>query len=183
MISTLENLTPAAPLASASPSRSVGGKKTAHPKEIRETVQVLFFAGIPPHAITAKTGVPKHTVQKWATRGGWVAARDALAQHIDGAVASTIAEKLSQRSEQLQDALSGELVEQTQVLREHPPRSVGDLIKGRSATVKTIVDSSDKLFGWNQSSGPGCLVQIGLVNELMPQERLAKSATEPAVNV
>jgi hypothetical protein len=81
-------------------------------------------------------------------------------------VTSTIAEKLSQRSEQLQDALSGELVEQTQVLREHPPRSVGDLIKGRSATVKTIVDSGDKLFGWSKQEGPGCLIQIGMVEQL-----------------
>ena len=70
-------------------------------------------------------------------------------------------------SEQLQDALSSELVEQTNVLREHPPRSVSDLIK-RSATTKTLVDSGDKLFGWSKQEGTGCLIQIGYLKELRP---------------
>ena len=190
------------PPVSLSLSRSVGGKKTAHPKEIRETVQVLFFASIPPHAITAKTGVPKHTVQKWATRGGWVAARDALAQHIDGAVASTIAEKLKRRSEEVRDKLSKGVVAQADILAEHPPKSFTDVAgrkgkRGHAETSLTLINASEKLFGWNQQSGPGCLIQNNYLSELegrpAPQEQPAcvdvpsvepkPAATDPAVNV
>jgi len=168
MIDSVENLFPASPNASQTSSRSVGGKKTAHPPELRDTVKALFFASIPPHAIEAKTGVSKNTIQKWASRGGWVASRDALAQHIDGAVAATLAQKLAQRSEQIQDALSSELVEQTNVLRDSPPRSVCDLTKGRTSTVKTLVDSGDKLFGWSKKDQPTTLVQVGYLRELEP---------------
>lgn len=174
MVSTVENAVLVAPKRTSPRSRQ-------HDQKVREQCEALYKSGWMPAQISKQTDVPKGTITQWAKRYHWTETRDKVGQILQKGVASTIAEKLAQRSEQLQDALSNELVEQTQVLREHPPRSVGDLIKGRSATVKTIVDSGDKLFGWNQQSGPGCLIQIGMVEKLTAGTDYDRTrATEPA---
>ena len=134
---------------------------------LRELCEALYKSGYLPAVIAKQTGLKKTTIATWADRYHWRESRDKVVQQNENGVVATIAEKLAQRSEQFQDALSNELVEQAQVLREQPPRSVGDLIKGRSATVKTIVDSGDKLFGWSKSDVPKCLVQVGEMNMLL----------------
>jgi transposase-like protein len=157
-----------------SPGRSVGGKKTPHSKEVRETVHALYVAGVPPLRISRKTGVSHNTVRKWAQRHKWTLGRDALDRHTDGAVVSTVAEKIAQRSEEVRDKLSQGLVSQADILAEHPPKSFEDIAggkgkRGHAETSLTLINASEKLFGWNQQSGPGCLVQINYLADLRPR--------------
>jgi hypothetical protein len=154
-----------------------------HDPAMREQCEALYKSGWMPAQISKRTDVPKGTITQWAKRYHWTESRDKVGQILQKGVMDTIAEKLAQRSEQLQDALSSELVEQTNVLRESPPRSVGDLIKGRSATVKTIVDSGDKLFGWSKQEGSGCLIQIGYLQELRPDPAMPAIELTVAENV
>jgi hypothetical protein len=161
MDSTVENAEAIAPKRTSPRSRQ-------HCPAIREQCEALYKSGWLPAAISKQTDVPKGTITQWAKRYHWTETRDKVGQILQKGVAATIAEKLAQCSELIQDALSSELVEQANVLRDSPPRSVGDLIKGRSATVKTIVDSGDKLFGWSKQEGKGCLIQIGYLKELQP---------------
>lgn len=181
MVAPVENIVPASPLASHSPPRRVGGKMTAHPAEVREIVHALYVAGVPPLRIARQTGVPHNTVRKWAQRHKWTLGRDALDRHTDGAVEATIAEKISRRSEHTRDRLSAELVNQADILAEHPAKSVAEIaggrgVNGRATTLSTIVSAADKLYGWSKHNEPNTLVQINYVADLRP----AEPATEPA---
>ena len=184
MVSTVENLVPPSLPASPSPSRSVGGVKTAHPPELRETVHALYVAGVPPLRISKQTGVPHNTVRKWAQRHKWTLGRDALDRHTDEAVASTIAEKISRRSEEVRDKLSHGIVAQVDILTKEPPKNFTDVAggkgkRGHAEISLTLINASEKLFGWSKQDGPSVVLAVGYERELRP----AKPAIEPAVNV
>jgi len=166
--------------------RRISPRSRQHDLVVREQCEALYKAGWMPAQISKETGVPKGTITQWAKRYHWTEKRDKIALGTGKNVATTVAHELEYRSAELRDSLSAELLDQAEVLRQNPPRSVGSLINGRAATVKTIVDSGDRLFGWNKPDGQGCLVQIGIVKQLCPdtpQEPPAKPATEPAGNV
>jgi hypothetical protein len=69
MIDSVENLAAASPEASHLPSKSVSGKKTAHPIEVRERVYSLYVSGVPALEIEKQTGVPVNTIRKWRQAG------------------------------------------------------------------------------------------------------------------
>jgi hypothetical protein len=150
---------------------------------VRQQVEALYKSGYLPAVIATQTGLKKTTIATWADRYHWRESRDKVVRQNENGVAATVAYKLERRSSELRDSISAELLDQAQMLRQYPPKSVGSLINGRSATVKTIVDSGDKLFGWNKQDGPGCMVQVGIVAQFMPQEPPAKPAIEPAGSV
>ena len=172
---TLENAELVAPKRTSPRSRQID-------LSVRQQAEALYKSGYLPAVIARQTGLKKTTIATWADRYHWRESRDKVVQQNENGAVATVARELERRSAQLRDSISAELLDQTQVLREHPPRSVGDLIKGRSATVKTIVDSGDKLFGWSKSDGPTCLILHNEVTELAaPQQKPV--TTEPAVNV
>jgi len=199
MISTIEKLAPASPVvvngngngngnrfaavaelpavrppASLSLSRSVGGKKTAHSKETRETVHGLYVSRVPALEIENRTGVPVNTIRKWQQRLNWTPNRDGSGKPADGKADSTIAGELDRRSGEVKDNLSRSLVAQSAILAKERPKTIADVAgekgkKGHAETSLTVINASEKLFGWNQQSGPGCLVQINYLADLRPR--------------
>ena len=84
-------------------------------------------------------------------------------------------------SDEVRELLAVEAVKQASELAAKP--------KNSASTFKTVVDAADKLFGWSRKDTPGCLIQVGIMQQALPeqpktpQEQPAKPATEPAGNV
>jgi hypothetical protein len=176
MDSTIEN-------AEAIAAKRISPRSRQIDVSLRARVEALYKSGYLPAVIAKLTGLKKATIATWADRYHWREARDKVVQQNENGVVATIARTLEHYSAEVQGHLSAELLDQAQVLREHPPRSVGDLIKGRSTTVKTVVDSADKLFGWSQREAPSALIQVNYLAEMKlktPLEPPAEPATEPA---
>ena len=164
--------------------KRVSPRSCQHDLRVREQCEALYKSGWMPAQISKQTGVNRGTIFQWAKRYGWTESRDKVGQLLANGVAATIAEKISQRSEEVRDKLSQGLVSQADILADHPPKSFTDVAggkgtRGHAETALTLINASEKLFGWNQQSGPGCLIQVNYLNDIAP----AKPATEPAVNV
>jgi hypothetical protein len=194
MIATIENIAPASPELTAvrlpvslSPSKSVGGKKTAHSKETRETVHALYVSRVPALEIENRTGVPVNTIRKWQQRLNWTPNRDGSGKPADGKADSTIAGELDRRSGEVKDNLSRSLVAQSAILAKERPKTIADVAgekgkdgrKGLAETSLTVINAAEKLFGWNQGGGPNVLVQIGYLRDLMPETPPAQPACVP----
>jgi hypothetical protein len=150
---------------------------------LRAQVEALYKSGYLPAVIAKQTGLKKATIATWADRYRWREARDKVVQQNENGVVATVARTLEHYSAEVQGHLSGELLDQAQVLREHPPRSVGDLIKGRAATVKTVVDAADKLFGWDNQAKAGTQINFYVGASLKPKtpQSVSTDAVAPAL--
>jgi hypothetical protein len=135
-----------------------------------------------PAQISKQTGVPKGTITQWAKRYHWTETRDKIALGTGKSVATTVAQEIERQSEEVRALLAAEAEKQAEDLVANP--------KSNPNALKTLIDASDKLFGWSRKEQAGCLVQVGIVGTMIPQDELAtpqeppaRPATEPAGNV
>jgi len=157
-------------------------------------IQSLFLQGIPPATIAKQTGLSVNTVQKRASRKGWVAIRDRVKVDLSKPLRDTLAMQVAQAqsnaiakaSAQAQTAFAEEVNAQAKLLRSKPARRLSDLSstpkrQGRAAVVSTLVNAAAKLYGWDaQSSQPShvSLTKIDVHSDTKPTK-----PDQPAVDV
>ena len=93
-----------------------------------------------------------------------VEARDAEASNTFALIAegrSTVARALDSKSTAVRALLSIEAVKQAEILAKAE--------RNEPALFKTLVEASSKLFGWDKSDTPSCLIQNNYLGEIAPQ--------------
>lgn len=149
------------------PKPNVRGCK-GHPPETRELVKTLFMSGLPSTRISADTGIPKRTIQKWAIAGHWGTIRTAIQDRGMQYAKFVVEGSLSAVSKQVRADLAREVADQVAVLRDKRPTKLADLQNtkyrtGRATTVKTIADTASAVFGWESETKVGLIVpMVGL---------------------
>lgn len=153
-------------MANTSPAKRPPPRGKPIPKEVRELAKSLYVQGLNWEAIAHQTGVSQPTLNKWVTRGGWVALRDQTRHvlHNQGqkTMITVIANDLIHRSKAIRHTLAEEVEHQAHVLRAEPANKAAQLAgrNGRAAVLKTIVESAATIFDW-ADSGPSGLVVVG----------------------
>ena len=123
-------------------------------EEVFETVRALYFQGLKTSAISEMTGVKQKTIRTWSTRYGWGVIASELNGEMKQAVVRSVRREIAKLSEELRLELADEVLEQANALRKKRIRSASELgnkngVQGRAAVTKTIVESAEKVFGWD----------------------------------
>jgi len=80
---------------------------------------------------------------------------------MSGTRQTTISRAVEAQSEAVRGLLSVEAVKQAETLAKAE--------KNEPGVFKTLVEASDKLFGWSRADAPHCLIQNNYLTELEPQ--------------
>lgn len=143
----------------------------ALPATVMEIARALFYQGLKYSEISQQTGVKEATIRSWVFKKGWNTTKEqtkqALQQTGKESLALQTAKDLASQSKHLKEMVSQSLVDQMQVLKDKPAKSVSKVAgkDGHAATTLTIVKAASEVFGWGQDNG-NSIINIALINQV-----------------
>lgn len=143
----------------------------ALPATVMEIARALFYQGLKYSEISQQTGVKEATIRSWVFKKGWNTTKEqtkqALQQSGKASLALETAKDLTAQSKQLKEMVSQSLVDQMQVLKNKPAKSVKQVAgkDGHASTTLTIVKAASEVFGWSQDKG-NSIVNIAFLNQV-----------------
>lgn len=129
--------------------------------DVRDQAKALYLAGIPLSDIGQKLDTRRDTIAKWVIRYEWHVQKAAVDTQVKKAISNTVVSALSKRGANQRQALAQELEAQAATLAASPP-AIGDLHntkarQGRAAMVKTLVEASSVVYGWQEQGAMGII--------------------------
>ena len=129
------------------------------------SIQAMYFQGVTPSEISAKTGVKTNTISVMASRKGWaVALRKAKeagkATKIEIGGNPPADSALVKHSERVRKALGRDLERVCELLEDKPPSSLSKALERQSA-LESVVRNAKTVFGWSEGqSTPAVRISI-----------------------
>lgn len=156
-----------------------------HAEVVRETAKALYLQGLSTAQVSKASGVPMDTLRKWVKRLGWTSVRATLQARAHEAAMVVVQSSLSSVSKSLRADLAKELQDQANALKARPVKSVLDMRgtkyrEGRTKVVKTLVEASSIVCGWETETKVGLIVPMCGMAEPSPAIDVEAEELEPA---
>lgn len=140
---------------------------TETPKHIRAAARNLYVDGVSIPEIARRLGVPRGTVDKWRSRHGWLALRDAACKAKGHrtpiyVVPLRTADALHERGARTRRLLAETLERAAEALANEPASVVGLAggrgTEGRASVIERVSSAGRVVFGWGGGDGAGALI-------------------------
>lgn len=128
----------------------------ANREQLMDTVKALWLSGLRDDRIIEQTGVKLGTLKTWIHRYSWNELRIKVRDSVNTGVAKVVGESLERQSNAVRRSL-GAFVERAaneMDASKISAKSLGNSSKrqGQAAIVKTLAESAEKVFGWDNNS-------------------------------
>lgn len=149
----------------------------------QETCKALYLQGFDHSQIAEKTGVKQGTIRTWIYRYDWRTLRSTISTHLETRVTTPlIAQSVKNASAKVRDALSTELSQTCDQLAKVKPGRTLRKLNERQEVIAKVVQSANKVFGWDQQSTSTLASVQSLSSALPGDDDLRKTVVSPVVN-
>lgn len=137
------------------------------PNTTKESAKALFLQGVSLSDIGQRLDVKPDTVGKWAARYQWLIQKQAVQAQVQKIVSASVVSSLTKQGMSHRKVLARELQSHAEALAQRPVVGIGELFttkegQGRTALVKTLVEASSVVFGWDAESANASTIGSGL---------------------